>query len=117
MSNIDQVITTGLYIDGETRPAGDGAVYDIHNPARPEVLVGQAAAATEKDVDDAVRAAHAAFPAWAARSFEERANNLDWKNESKHRSFGGVRLERFVCESCQHVELFQVDRFAHLKEE
>ncbi len=76
MSNMDQVITTGLYIDGQARPAADGAVYDIRNPARPEMLVGQAAAATARDVDDAVKAAHAAFPAWAALGNAARADTL-----------------------------------------
>ncbi len=76
MSNIDQVITTGLFIDGRARPAADGGTYEIHNPARPERLVGRAASATVGDVDDAVIAAHAAFPAWAALSFGERAEIL-----------------------------------------
>ena len=76
MSNIDQIITTELFIGGESRPASDKAVYDIFNPARPSELVGHAAAATHGDVDEAVRAAHAAFPAWAARSFGERASLL-----------------------------------------
>lgn len=76
MSNIDREITTELFIDGESRPASDGGTYDIFNPARPAERVGKAAAATEKDVDDAVRAAHAAFPAWAALSMGERADML-----------------------------------------
>lgn len=76
MTNMDQIITTEIYIGGEIRPASDGAVYDIHNPARPSELVGHAAAATRKDVDSAVQAAHSAFPAWAAMSFGERADVL-----------------------------------------
>lgn len=76
MSNIDQVITTEIYVGGESRPASDKAVYDIFNPARPTELVGHAAAATDRDVDDAVRAAHAAFPAWAAIGLRERAQML-----------------------------------------
>lgn len=61
MAHTDETITTGIYVDGAARPASDNAVYDIFNPARPSELVGHAAAATERDVDDAVRAAHAAF--------------------------------------------------------
>ena len=72
MSNMDQVITTDMFIGGSNRPASDGAVYDLHNPARPTELVGHAAAATRDDVDDAVRAAHAAFPAWADLGYEAR---------------------------------------------
>ncbi len=73
---MDNVITTEIFINGESRPATGGAVYDIHNPARPKEIVGHAAAANEKDVDQAVRAAHAAFPAWSELSYGERANKL-----------------------------------------
>lgn len=76
MHNMDQIITTEIYIGGESRPASDKRVYDIMNPARPSELVGHAAAATQKDVDDAVRAAHGAFPAWAALGFTARAEIL-----------------------------------------
>ena len=72
MSNMDQVITTNIFIGGSNRPASNGAVYDLHNPARPSELVGHAAAATRDDVDDAVKAAHAAFPAWADLGYEAR---------------------------------------------
>ena len=72
MSNMDQVITTNIFIGGSKRPASNGAVYDLHNPARPSELVGHAAAATRDDVDDAVKAAHAAFPAWADLGYEAR---------------------------------------------
>ncbi len=76
MHNMDQVITTNIFIDGESRAASDGAVYDIFNPARPSELVGHAAAATPSDVDHAVKAAHAAFPAWSSLSYGERAAKL-----------------------------------------
>ena len=76
MANIDQVITTDIVINGDVRPASNGAVYDLYNPARPSELVGHAAAATCDDMNEAVEAAHAAFPAWAALSFAERAAKL-----------------------------------------
>lgn len=69
-------VTTQLFIDGEVRPASNDGVYDIFNPARPSELVGRAAAATPRDVDDAVHAAHKAFPSWAARGSGERAEML-----------------------------------------
>ena len=72
MSNMDQVITTDIYIGGDRRPASDGGTYDLYNPARPSELVGHAAAATREDIDDAVRAAHAAFPAWAEMGYQAR---------------------------------------------
>ena len=72
MSNMDQVITTDIYIGGDRRPASDGGTYDLYNPARPSELVGHAAAATRDDIDDAVKAAHAAFPAWAEMGYQAR---------------------------------------------
>lgn len=76
MSNIDQIITTDIVINGEVRKAANGAVYDLYNPARPSELVGHAASATKEDMNAAVEAAHAAFPSWAALGFEERARRL-----------------------------------------
>ena len=76
MSNLDEIITTDIFIDGQQRPASGGAVYDLYNPARPSELVGHAALATKDDMNDAVHAAHQAFPAWSALSFRERAEKL-----------------------------------------
>ncbi|MFQ5554893.1 MAG: aldehyde dehydrogenase family protein [Acidimicrobiia bacterium] len=75
-------VETELVIDGEWRPASSGDRYQIFNPARPSELVGTAAAATTEDVDAAVRAAHGAFPAWAALSYHERAAYLRKINEA-----------------------------------
>lgn len=76
MRDMDQIITTGIVINGERRQASNGATYALYNPARPTELVGHAAASTKEDVNEAVEAAHAAFPAWAALGFEERAQKL-----------------------------------------
>ena len=69
-------VTTNLYIDGDERPAQNGRSYELYNPARPTELVGHAAAASHEDVDQAVQAAHRAFPAWSALSHSERAEKL-----------------------------------------
>ena len=69
-------VRTDLFINGERLPATGGATYDIVNPARPSELVGHAAAASRKDVDAAMRAAHAAFAGWSALSMGERAAHL-----------------------------------------
>lgn len=71
-----ELVQTQLYIDGAACPASDGGTYAIHNPARPSEIVGHAAAGTPTDVDRAMRAAHAAFPAWAALSYAERGAML-----------------------------------------
>lgn len=67
-----ELVDTLLYIDGAACPASDGGRYAVHNPARPSETVGHAAAGTPQDVERAMRAAHAAFPAWAALSYAER---------------------------------------------
>lgn len=63
-------------IDGEWRPASSGRTYDVNNPAHPAEIVGRAALADQNDVRDAIEAAHRAFPAWAALSYQERAERL-----------------------------------------
>ena len=72
----DSTVRTELYIDGEERQPGGHKYYPLHNPARPQELVGEAASATTDDIDAACKAAHAAFPAWAALSYAERAGYL-----------------------------------------
>ena len=69
-------VKTQLFINGVATDASDGGTYDIFNPARPDELVGCAAAATPDDVETAMQAAHAAFPAWAALSYAERGDML-----------------------------------------
>ena len=73
----DAPVTTGNYIDGVARPAEGGRTYALYNPARPDELVGHAALSSAGDVDAAVRAAHAAYPAWSATSYAERAAKLN----------------------------------------
>lgn len=69
---MNDIVETKLYIDGAACAASDGGTYDLFNPARPSELVGRAAAGTPEDVERAMTAAHAAFPAWAALSYAER---------------------------------------------
>lgn len=75
-------VETQLVIDGDWIPATGGGRYEIHNPAHPDELVGTAASATAEDVEAAVEAAHAAFPAWAGLSYHERAAYLQKINEA-----------------------------------
>ena len=64
--------TRGASPGGLTPPAR-GVVID---PADGRSIVGYAAAASAKQAEEAVAAAHRAFPAWAARSPRERAELL-----------------------------------------
>jgi aldehyde dehydrogenase (NAD+) len=64
--------TYGLYIDGEFRPASDGATFETTCPANGEHLANVAAATTE-DVDAAVEGAWRAFETWGKTSNKQRA--------------------------------------------
>jgi aldehyde dehydrogenase (NAD+) len=64
----------GLFIDGEFTD-GAGAAFKTINPATEETLA-EVAAASEEDVDRAVRAARKAFGAWSAMPGSERAKYL-----------------------------------------
>ncbi|MFE9683378.1 aldehyde dehydrogenase family protein [Streptomyces sp. NPDC006285] len=65
----------GMYIDGEWRPAAGADTIAVVNPAD-EQVIALVPAGTIEDVDAAVRAARAAFPAWAATPPAERAARL-----------------------------------------
>ena len=65
-----------LYINGQWLPASDGKVFTAYNPATGEKLA-ECAEATKEDVDAAVKAAWAAFPAWRDMGIAERAGILE----------------------------------------
>lgn len=62
----------GLYINGQWRDASDGKTFETKNPATGEHLA-YCAEATKEDVDDAVKAAWTAFPAWRDVAPQDRA--------------------------------------------
>jgi aminomuconate-semialdehyde/2-hydroxymuconate-6-semialdehyde dehydrogenase len=63
------------FINGEFVPPHSGAYFDDINPATAEVIAA-IPDSDERDVDDAVRAAKAAFPAWSRRTAAERSDLL-----------------------------------------
>src|SRR5215470_11042128 len=65
----EPMLIAGERIDGPIR-------IEVRNPARPDELVGTILRGTPEHVDQAVAAAKAAQPTWAARSFLERAELL-----------------------------------------
>ena len=67
-------VTTALFIGGKERQTVDKTA--IADPAKPGVVVGHAASATPQDVRDAVAAAKAAYPAWAALTPQQRAEKM-----------------------------------------
>ena len=60
-----------LYITGEWIPGASGTFIDVENPATREIFA-RVPAGNAEDVDKAAKAAHAAFPAWAAKTLAER---------------------------------------------
>jgi len=60
------------YVDGAWRDAAGGATLPVNNPASGAPL-GTVPAFGAADTEKAVAAAHAAFPAWAAKTAKERA--------------------------------------------
>ena len=62
----------GLVIDGAVVP-GESGTYPVTNPVRPAEVVFEAPSASPAQLDRAVAAARAAFPAWSAMAPEERA--------------------------------------------
>ena len=65
----------GLFIGGEWSDASSAESITTINPSNGDVL-GTVPLASEADVDRAVAAAKAAFPAWAALSLTDRAGYL-----------------------------------------
>lgn len=61
-----------LYLDGEWKPARDGGTIDVLRPSTGTRLATLSAAGAA-DVDEAVAAARAAFPAWSDLSVRDRA--------------------------------------------
>src|SRR3954451_23949941 len=64
-----------IYIDGSWVPSGGTGTIDVHGAATEEV-VGRIPDGVAADVDRAVAAARAVFPAWSATAPDERAKHL-----------------------------------------
>ncbi|KAH8899850.1 aldehyde dehydrogenase [Thozetella sp. PMI_491] len=63
------------FINGEFVPSSDGVTFDLFSPYSGE-LVAKVSEGTAEDVDRAVAAAKAAFPAWSALSPQQRGKHL-----------------------------------------
>jgi 1-pyrroline-5-carboxylate dehydrogenase len=62
--------TYPLLIGGEERTGAD--TFEVRSPADNQTVIGRFVAGGEADVNDAVAAAKAAFPAWSQRPWQER---------------------------------------------
>ncbi|MGX4640202.1 aldehyde dehydrogenase [Massilia sp. SYSU DXS3249] len=86
-----------LLLGGQARPASTGATFERHNPATGDVAT-RAAAATLDDVDAAIAAAQAAFPAWSAMAPGARRSLL-LKAADKMEALRGQFVEAAVAEA------------------
>jgi aldehyde dehydrogenase (NAD+) len=69
------IVRDKLYIGGEWTPANSSEMADVINSTTEEVM-GRVPRGTAEDVDRAVQAAKAAFPAWSQTPVAERAAYL-----------------------------------------
>jgi acyl-CoA reductase-like NAD-dependent aldehyde dehydrogenase len=85
-----------LLLNGQTMAASNGATFERRNPATGEVAT-RAAAATLDDVDAAISAAQAAFPAWSTLAPGARRALLS-KAADKMEALRGQFVEAAVAE-------------------
>lgn len=65
-----------MWINGEEATSQGGQWRDVFNPAHRETVFARVPAGTVEDVDRAVAAARAAYPAWRSQHFTARAKAL-----------------------------------------
>jgi alpha-ketoglutaric semialdehyde dehydrogenase len=64
------------FVGGEWRPSRSGRTYEKRGPWRPSEVIGEFPASGAADVDEAVEAAAAAFPAWSRSAGAARGEAL-----------------------------------------
>ena len=65
-----------MFIGGEWAESADRRTFSVETPAKRGAVIAEVPRGTAADVDRAVRAAHAAFPAWRAMAPRERGRIL-----------------------------------------
>jgi aldehyde dehydrogenase (NAD+) len=66
-------LQTNLFINGSYLPSSTGDTLSIYSPVDDSLVSDQVQVASEADVDRAVAAARAAFPAWRDTAGHKRA--------------------------------------------
>ena len=64
-------------INGQLAESSDGATFESRNPALLNDVLGVFPLSTKADVDAALDAAHAAFPAWSAHQHQPVDKSLE----------------------------------------
>ena len=84
-----------MLINGEWVDSTDGRVIEVINPATEEIFA-QVPMATKEDVNKAIKAADAAFPAWAKLSPAQRGGYLRKAGElvlKRYKEIGSLMTE------------------------
>lgn len=76
-SDMVKPVTAKNLINGEWRDSATGQTFESTNPADTREIIGTAPLSDERDVNEAVKAARAAFPAWSKLSWVKRADIID----------------------------------------
>ncbi|MFI5050562.1 MAG: aldehyde dehydrogenase family protein, partial [Gaiellales bacterium] len=112
---------TGAFIGGQWVD-GDGERIDVHSPSTGE-LVGSVQTSTPAQVDAAVAAAKAAFPAWRATSVLERveicrrAFDMCMERNEEIARMISMEVGKTIRESREEMEEFTVDHFRRASED
>ncbi|MCB6994155.1 aldehyde dehydrogenase family protein [bacterium 210820-DFI.6.37] len=99
-----------LYINGKWQDSGGGQRLKVENPAT-RTFIGSARRGTREDVDLAVAAAKAAFPAWSSCPVEERAavlRKIGRLMENRRAEFA-TTISQELGMPQKHVQHWQID--------
>ena len=72
MSTNGDIVKVDNYIGGKFAAPSDSDYLDVSDPSNLHTI-GKVGLSTAKDVNEAVSAANAAFPAWSSRTMKARA--------------------------------------------
>ena len=120
------IVAQANYIGGKWIPAASGATDQVINPATGETI-DEVAASGAAEVDQAVVAAHEAFPSWAAKTPRERSeallalakliednvdelSEIEMRNVGKPKSIISIEMDlsvdnlRFFAGACRNME-------------
>jgi aldehyde dehydrogenase (NAD+) len=94
-------VQTNLFINNSYCPSSTGETLTIHSPTDDSLVSDQVQVASEADVDRAVAAARAAFPAWKDTAGHKRAKCMFKFAELLEREAGRLaELGRFFVSVC-----------------
>ncbi len=95
-------------IDGKEYVQDGAKMLDVINPAT-EKVVSRVPIATQKVVDDAVKSARAAFPAWKALGWDARKDMLKKFHETVYPTLREQSLPLYVAEQGRPMQMAEIE--------